>query len=97
MGRSYKLKYYVTYRDNTMSPAMNDNWITYDSKRHGKPTDAVAENIRKKLNESFAPDGVNYHVSTARGVVIHVTKLKIIRQSDDAVMGEATAPMFEVV
>jgi hypothetical protein len=98
MGRSYTPTYRVEYRDNTMTRwTTPPHWLTYDSKRHGRPSNAKAEAIRVSLNASFGPDGVNFHVSQAAGVVIHVTKLWIVRQADGEVVGAATAPMFEVV
>ena len=97
MGTSYIPTYRVEYRDSTMHRHAASKWLTYDYKRHGKPTDAKAEDMRKMLNTSFAPGGVNFHASKATGVLIHVNRLKIVRQADNAVMGEAVAPMFEAV
>jgi hypothetical protein len=97
MGRSFTPTYRVEYRTNNMHPNAPSNWLTYDYKRHGKPTAAKAEDMRKRLNTSFDRDGINFHVSKAAGVVLHVTSLKIVHQESTEVVAEATAPMFEVV
>ena len=97
MGRSYTPKYRVEYRDNTMNRFAASKWLTYDAKRLGKPSDASAEKLRQSLNKSFAPGGVNWNVSVAAGVVVHVQSVKIVRQADNEVVATATAPMFEVV
>lgn len=97
MGRSYTPTFRVEYYDNTMHPLATPRTLMYDYKRHGKPTAARAEDMRQMLNKSFAPGGVNFHASQAAGVVIHVTRLKIVRQSCTTVVAEARAPMFEVV
>ena len=96
MGRSCTPTFRVEYRDNTLRHFQAPHWLTYDYKRHGKPDDAKAEAIRVSLNASFGPGGVNWHVSTARGVVIHITRLDIVRQADGEIVGTATAPMFEI-
>jgi hypothetical protein len=97
MGRSYIPTYRIEYRDNTMHPMAGSHIIAYDFKRDGKPTDDKAEAIRKKINSSFAPGGTNYDLSKLHGVLIHVQRLHIVRQSSGETVAKSTAPMFEVV
>ena len=54
--------------------------ITYDYKRHGAPTDAVAENIRIVYNESFAPGGAN----ADENETLHVSNVEIYRNNATA-------------
>lgn len=64
-------------------------------KQSGKPTAENAEKFRKMLNESFAPGGVN--APKGDEIVPHISKVRVIRQSTNAVVAEASAPLFEVV
>jgi hypothetical protein len=41
--------------------------------------------------------GVNWHVSEAFKMVVHVYKARIVRQSDGKVMAWVHAPAFEVI
>lgn len=63
----------------------------------GRATVTRLEDWRQRMNKSFAPGGINFHVSKSRGVVIHIKGAKIIRQSDGEVIAETQAPLFEVV
>ena len=64
---------------------------------HGKPTEVNAERLRQSLNHSFTSSGINHHVSKARGYLIHVNRIQVIRQSTGKVVAQTDAPMFEVV
>ena len=94
MGRSTTPAYRVEYE---ASVSMTS--AAYDYKRHGPPSNAVADEIRNKLNESFAPGGVNAHVNADGGLLAHISKLSIV-WNKGAMKGDAVAvstmPMFEV-
>lgn len=49
------------------------------------------------MNKSFLLGGVNEYVSKADGFVHHISYARIVRQSDNEIMCEVKAPMFEVV
>jgi hypothetical protein len=63
---------------------------------HGAPNERNAEVMRSKLNKSFANGGVNAHVSAAVGYILHVSAVRVIRQSTGEVVAMAVAPLFEV-
>lgn len=93
MGRVVTPTYRVEYRVNSGYHTLQ----CWDSKSYGRATEANLEKWRQALNKSFAPGGVNYHVSEDNGVVVHVSSAKIIRQSTNEVVAKTKAPMFEVV
>ena len=93
MGKSYTPTFRVEYRDNTRK----NGHMTWDCKRDGRPTVANLEKWRQGYNESFNPGGVNFGVSQAVGVVIHIVSAKLIRQATGETVAETTMPMFEVV
>lgn len=91
MGKSFKPTYYARYRDQS-------GWheIVWNSKSNGRANDANAEQMRLALNRSFDRDGVNFHVSGARGYIIHVSQVEVIRNDmSGRVVARAAAPMFE--
>ena len=92
MGRSTTLTFIAETTDQTGTYV-----ITWNTKTHGKPTDENAARYRKGLNDSFLPGGVNEHVITREGAVIHTSKVKVIRQSSGEVVAKDYAPLFEVV
>ena len=92
MGRSYTPTYRVEV---TVNNGKLDLY-GWDCKCHGRPTNSNAEKYRRKLNESFGPKGVNWHISKSCGVVVHVSSVRVIRQSTGAVVATAKAPLFEV-
>ena len=108
MGRSYTPKYRVEYRDNSMFlpitreaprcriPTMHPARMSWP-KHLGKPDNAKAEDLRRKMNQSFQPGDVNAHVSNALGVVVHIYRLWVIEQKTGQWVAEANAPAFEVV
>ncbi len=101
MGRSYTPKYRVEYRDNTMYvdgrvPTMYPGRVSWPS-HLGKPSNAKAEDLRRKMNQSFQPGGVNGHVSNALNTVVHIYRLWVVEQKTGTWVAETTAPAFEVV
>ncbi len=101
MGKSYTPKYRVEYRDNTMVvdmhvPTMHPGRISWPSNL-GKPTNAKAEDLRRKMNQSFQPGDVNGHVSKSLDVVVHIYRLWVIEQKTGQWVAEANMPAFEVV
>ena len=92
MGKSYTPTFRVEYQDNTGS-----NHMAWHSKRDGRPTVANLEKWRQEYNKSFNIDGVNFHASMHCGVIIHINKAKLIRQSTGEVVAETVMPVFEVV
>lgn len=98
MGKSYTPTYRAEYKDQTGKWNMihwNSTKRPGVSTPHGKPTNENAEKLRQALNRSFAPGGVNEHVSKGAGFVVHVTEIVVVRQRDGNVMARACAPMFE--
>lgn len=92
MGTSYTPKYRAEYQDQK-----GWHWISYMVQDNGPATEANAEKLRKALNESFQPGGVNEAVSKMNGFIPHVSRLVIVRQSDNKQVANARAPMFEVI
>ena len=92
-------RYFAAYRD--QSGWHDISWNVRASANqtgHGYPTEANAEKLRKSLNNSFQPSGVNGHVSRAVGYVIHVSAIRVYRNiPSQPVVAESKAPMFEVV
>lgn len=93
MGRSYTPTYRVEYQTDTA------RWQTmcWDTASHGRPNTASLEKWRRSYNESFAPGGDNEHVSKDLGVVIHISRAKLVHQRTGRVMCEVTMPLFEVI
>lgn len=109
MGRTVTPKYRVEYRDNLLSMGRTRpdavsrvdrkavNIMAWKAKEDGR---ANAENLakwRNGFNASFQADGSNAHLAEAFGAIPHIHFARIVRQSDDSVVAEFTAPMFEVV
>lgn len=92
MGRSTAFIYSLDVEAN-----VNMDMFGWEVKTHGKPTAENAERYRRTMNESFQPNGHNWHISQQMGVVAHLSKVTIVRQRDGKVMAEANAPAFEVV
>ena len=93
MGRSVA----YTYRIEAASNVHGLELFGWDCKRLGRPSDTRAENYRTDMNKSFLPGGVNFGVSEASGVIVHLSEVRIVRQSNGEVVARAKAPMFEVV
>ena len=100
MSRSFTPKYRVEYRDNTMFighvPTMHPARMSWPS-HLGKPNNAKADSLRRKMNQSFQPGDVNAHVSNGMGTVVHIHRLWVIEQKTGSWVAEANAPSFEVV
>lgn len=85
-----------TYRVEYRSTANPHNSMAWDCRRHGRPTDANLEKWRVAYNASFEPDGCNWHVSVATGVVLHISRAMIVRQATGTIVARTSMPMFEV-
>lgn len=68
-----------------------------DAKKRRKITDNLAEEIRHDLNMSYNFGGVNYHISQAAGIIVHVNKLEIMDLRKKEILAVGKMPMFEVV
>lgn len=93
MGKTITPKYRVVVTGNfaTFNKALTPfAW-------EGPATPARLEEFRQSMNRSFNKGGANFHVSQADGFIYHISKATLIRQSDDKVICEAVAPLFEVV
>jgi len=98
MGRIITPTYRAEYQDQSGWHAIN--WNVRGSANvtaHGKPTDANAEIMRGKLNESFTHNGCNHHVSVAVGYLIYVRQLRIIHQFSGQQIATTHGPAFEIV
>jgi hypothetical protein len=62
----------------------------------GKPNRENLRAWRDSFNKSFLAGGVNEHITKAIGSIPNVTYARIVRQSNNEVMAEFTAPAFEV-
>ena len=71
--------------------------FSWDCKVNGRPSQKNVDSYRVHMNRSFAPGGVNDHISQSRGVIPHISEVKVIRQSTGEVVATSNAPMFEVV
>ena len=92
MGKSYTPTYRVETKDNT---SFYWNRAAWNVKEHGRATNNNAEAYRVKLNESYQIGNVNEHISKAEGKLVHVSAVRIIRQSTEEVVATANAPLFE--
>jgi cell division protein FtsI/penicillin-binding protein 2 len=99
MGKVITPTFRAEYRDQAgwHSIAWNARAGSTPQTVHGSPTEANAEKLRRTLNKSFQPTGVNAHVAKVRGYIPHVSRVRVIRQSTGQIMAEAVAPMFEAV
>lgn len=89
MGKTITPKYYAKYLDQS-------GW--HDISWQGKATNTRAESMRQTLNKSFNKEGCNWHASLDCGYVVHVSKLKVMRNDGSRrVVAETSAPMFEIV
>lgn len=86
-----------TYRVETASNIHGLQLSGWDCKRNGRPSDTRAENYRTTMNQRFLPGGVNFGISEASGVIVHLSEVRIVRQSSGEVVARAKAPRFEVV
>ncbi len=93
MGRSVT----PTFRAEVKGSGWNFDMFGWDCKTNGRPTQMNVDQYRWSLNKSFQPGGVNFHVSDSRGVIPHVSTVRVIRQSTGEVVAESKAAMFEVV
>lgn len=94
MGHSYTPTYRVEYHDNTRPALVN---MTSWDRDNGRPTVTNLEKWRVGMNQSFNPGGANWHISEGCGVVAHIHKARIVRQSTGETVAETTMPAFEVV
>jgi hypothetical protein len=76
---------HIAYLDVIVTAWPEDNY--------GYPTPDAVKLYREELNESFTPGGANYH---PEGVIPHISKVFVIRQSDNKVVAESHSPLFEV-
>lgn len=89
-----------TYRVEAAVNVLGFSFFGWDCRINGRPTVKNAEKWRRATNESFQPNGVNWHVSQATGVVPHITQVRIVAQKGPRtgeVVAETKMPMFEVV
>lgn len=93
MGRSVT----PTFRTEVRANIGRYGSFGWDCKVNGRPTQKNADAYRDHMNQSFCPGGVNDHISKSRGVVPHISEVKVIRQSTGEVVVVSNAPMFEVV
>lgn len=91
MGTTRTPTYRVEYHTNV------DGSMVHTMCWSGRATEARLEDWRKTYNRSFQPDGCNAHLSTARGVVLHITKARLVHQRSNKVVARTQMPMFEVV
>lgn len=94
MGKSYTPTFRVEYRDNASRTTSDMIW---DCKTDGQPTVANLEKWRQGYNRSFNHGGTNYHVSLSIGIIVHINKAWIVRQSTDEIVAATAMPTFEVV
>jgi hypothetical protein len=108
MGKIVTPAYRIEYRDNLLAmrktasdgrsridglPVLIASWRGKD---YGRATVANIEAWRQGMNKSFATGGTNEHLTKAYGIIPHIYFARIVRQSDDKVIAETKAPMFEV-
>ena len=93
MGRTTTPTFRAELTTNVRNVNLTD--AAWNCRTMGRPTVENAEAYRQRLNASFAPGGVNGPVRDT-DVVIHVSRVRIVRQSNNEVVAEAVAPMFEV-
>jgi len=93
MGRSVT----PTFRAEVKGSGWNFDMFGWDCKINGRPSQMTVDHYRRSLNESFQPGGVNFHVSDSRGVIAHISTVRVIRQSTGEVVAESNAPLFEVI
>ena len=62
----------------------------------GKATDKRLEAWVLSMNASFAPNGVNSHISKARGYIVRVATARIVEQSTGKVVASFRAPDFDL-
>jgi len=92
MGRSVT----PTYRVEVVTNVGRITPMAWDCKRDGRPNQKNIDQWRVDINKSFQPDGVNWHVSESSGIVQHISKATVIRQSTHEVVAVSEMPMFEV-
>lgn len=88
MGKSFTPKYRIEFHSNT-------NMTAAAWKGQDVFIDRLEAHVRH-LNESFRPGGVNAHVADGLGFIPYISRARIVRQSDDQMVTEWTAPAFEV-
>ena len=94
MGKSFTPTYRI---ETSVNPGSWIPFSTWDYKEQGKPTEKKLEAYRIKLNESYQPNGVNYHISKAYGFIVHYSKARVVNQFTRQIVCETNAPMFEAV
>lgn len=108
MGRPTST-YRVEYRDNTpplpvvvqdgrrliarLPPLKVAKVMAWDCRQYGRPTARNLETWRCRFNESFAPKGVNWHVTKALGVQLAITSARIVHRATGEVVAETRVPM----
>lgn len=93
MGRSVT----PTHRVEVVTNVGTQTPFSWNRKDSGAPNVKNLAKWREALNASFAPKGVNAHLSDALGVVLHVSKATLIHQRSDDIVAVVNAPLFEVV
>jgi hypothetical protein len=63
----------------------------------GRASAKRLEQWRRDYNKSFNPGGVNWHVSQAIGVVLHISHARLVHQATGATVAQVTMPTFEIV
>lgn len=105
MGRIITPAYRVEYRDNllAMGKTRADGRSRIDGRPvlmmawSGRPTAKRLEDWRQGYNASFGPNRTNAHITRAFNIIPHIHFCRIVRQRDNTVIAEITAPTFEVV
>lgn len=93
MGKSYE----PTYRVEVTQSVRFKVTMGWDTKSWGRASAANLEKWVKTYNKSFQPGGVCAHLSEPSGIVPHIYKAQIVRQSNNDIEYTYNAPMFEVV
>lgn len=75
--------------------ALTANVVITDIGRDRFMGSAELERYRQHLNRSFQPGGFNFP-SGRKDIVPHVSRVRLIRQRDGAVVSGCSGPLFEV-
>ncbi len=84
MRKTHTYKYRIEVRANVYMS---------DFGRDTKMNDEQLESFRREYNASFLPGGVN---EVKSGIVPRISRCTMIRQSDNAIVSRAHAPLFEI-
>jgi hypothetical protein len=94
MGRSYKVKYTVTIKDNSNAYTTPMAWHSKDS---GKPNEANLQAWIYKYIDSLKCNGCNYHISKALGYMPIPNNAFITNQFTGKIMATWKAPAFMII